>query len=491
MRSPRSRPSRTQHETKEADDHVLRRSEEPRVCAADQFQRRRQRQRRSVPARDAPDRRRRICRTRSSIARRVSHPAAAVRGEGRARDDAGAGQPGPGRRRLRRSRRACPASSAAASASPNRRASRSAATSCTQLHGHRQSRGARAARRSVPEGLRHQLHGRLPHDQRLVADVVAHVSRHHAVHVRDVGLLDYDLERGHQLGLPNRQLSDRALRLRVPGFRAADQRVQLAAGARVGPVQRRIVLAGSRLGAVPARRDPPDTERRRRYEGAELRVGRGLAIQLAQCRAVPDGRHAHRVQRECRDSGQRGRILRSGAGLSEVHSAVGRWLFKVNSELAYGDAFGETTALPPYRNRYAGGPGSVRGFKESTLGPLDSLRNPYGGNLLFANQFELVIPTPAKIAGSTRIALFYDVGNVFSTGGVNFYDRLGDPIDYDFDYDKLKKSVGIGVEWLAPLGSIAFQLRHASQRRCRNGSFLWGRDRGVPVFHRQRLLVPL
>jgi outer membrane protein insertion porin family len=135
---------------------------------------------------------------------------------------------------------------------------------------------------------------------------------------------------------------------------------------------------------------------------------------------------------------------------------VGRWLFRVNSELAYGDAFGETTALPPYRNRYAGGPGSVRGFKESTLGPLDSLRNPYGGNLLFANQFELVIPTPAKIAGSTRLALFYDVGNVFSTGGVNFYDRLGDPIDYDFDYDRLKKSVGIGVEWLAPLGLLRF-----------------------------------
>src|SRR5690606_35096645 len=29
----------------------------------------------------------------------------------------------------------------------------------------------------------------------------------------------------------------------------------------------------------------------------------------------------------------------------------GRWLFKVNSELAYGDAFGDTTALPPFRHR--------------------------------------------------------------------------------------------------------------------------------------------
>src|SRR5690606_32284936 len=103
-----------------------------------------------------------------------------------------------------------------------------------------------------------------------------------------------------------------------------------------------------------------------------------------------------------------------------------------------------------------GGPGSVRGFKESYMGPRDSLRNPYGGNLLFANQFELILPTPERIAGSTRIALFYDVGNIFSTRGVTFLDRLGDPIEYDFDYDNLKQSVGVGVEWLAPLGLLRF-----------------------------------
>jgi outer membrane protein insertion porin family len=134
----------------------------------------------------------------------------------------------------------------------------------------------------------------------------------------------------------------------------------------------------------------------------------------------------------------------------------GEWRFRINTELSYGAGFGDTTAIPPFRNRYGGGPGSVRGFKESYLGPRDDRGNPYGGNLLFANQFELIIPTPEKIAGSTRIALFLDIGNVFSTGGVNFTDKLGDPIDYDFDYDKLKKSVGLGVEWLAPLGLLRF-----------------------------------
>ncbi|HEX6998441.1 MAG TPA: outer membrane protein assembly factor BamA [Gammaproteobacteria bacterium] len=134
----------------------------------------------------------------------------------------------------------------------------------------------------------------------------------------------------------------------------------------------------------------------------------------------------------------------------------GRWRFRINSDVAYGDAMGETTALPPYRNFFGGGPGSVRGFKESTLGPIDDRQNPYGGNMLVANQFELIVPTPEKISGNTRIALFYDIGGVFSTGGVEFFDKLGDRIDYDFDYDRLKRSVGIGVEWLAPLGLLRF-----------------------------------
>ena len=135
----------------------------------------------------------------------------------------------------------------------------------------------------------------------------------------------------------------------------------------------------------------------------------------------------------------------------------GAWMLKLNSELALGEPYGEETlALPPYRNFYAGGPGTVRGFRESWLGPRDSLSNPHGGNMLIANQFELIFPLPERFAASARAALFYDVGNVFHTGGVSFYDRLGDPVSFEFDAARLKQSVGIAVEWLAPLGLLRF-----------------------------------
>ena len=132
-------------------------------------------------------------------------------------------------------------------------------------------------------------------------------------------------------------------------------------------------------------------------------------------------------------------------------------MFKINSELAYGSSYGTTTALPPFRNFFAGGPGSVRGFKESRLGPKDSWGNPHGGNMKFATQFELIITTPERFAASARVALFYDIGNVFTTGGVTFYDRLGDKTDaYLYRSENLKQSVGVGVEWLAPLGLLRF-----------------------------------
>jgi outer membrane protein insertion porin family len=135
---------------------------------------------------------------------------------------------------------------------------------------------------------------------------------------------------------------------------------------------------------------------------------------------------------------------------------VGRWTGRINAELGIAEAMGETTAAPPFKQFYGGGPSSVRGFKESWLGPRDSFGNPYGGNVLVASQLELIIPLPDKWASQARASLFYDIGNVFNTGEVAFTDKLGSPIEYKPDFDELRASVGIGVQWLAPLGLFRF-----------------------------------
>jgi outer membrane protein insertion porin family len=137
---------------------------------------------------------------------------------------------------------------------------------------------------------------------------------------------------------------------------------------------------------------------------------------------------------------------------------LGKWLtFMFNSELGYGKALGDTTSMPPYRNFFAGGPETVRGYRESRLGPKDSFGNPYGGNIKFTNQAELLLPMPEKWRNSARFSLFFDIGNVFSDEDVAFVGRDGvTPVDYEFSFDKLRYSTGVAVQWMAPLGVFRF-----------------------------------
>jgi outer membrane protein insertion porin family len=136
-----------------------------------------------------------------------------------------------------------------------------------------------------------------------------------------------------------------------------------------------------------------------------------------------------------------------------------QWTAALSAEIAFGDALGDdTSALPPYRQFFAGGPDSVRGYSESRLGPKDGFGNPYGGNLKVIGRAELLFPVPDKWRASTRISAFFDMGNVFSQGaGIQFVGIDGvTPVDYEFDYNELKQSAGIAVQWLAPLGVFRF-----------------------------------
>ena len=129
------------------------------------------------------------------------------------------------------------------------------------------------------------------------------------------------------------------------------------------------------------------------------------------------------------------------------------WKAQVN----YGNKVGRTTALPPFAEFFGGGPDTVRGYRESRLGPKDTFGNPYGGNLMTVSNIELLFPTPDKWRANVRVSAFFDLGNVFSTCCVKFYGQDGiTPVNYKFRYNDLKRSVGIAVQWLAPLGIFRF-----------------------------------
>jgi outer membrane protein insertion porin family len=148
------------------------------------------------------------------------------------------------------------------------------------------------------------------------------------------------------------------------------------------------------------------------------------------------------------------------------YSTVGRWTAGVHGVAAFGDSLGETTALPPYLNWFAGGPGSVRGYRG--LGPKDSLGNPYGGNLLVAGQLDLKTAWPRRWSAWMRSGFFIDVGNVFSTDETEFFDGNGQLVDHGFSASELRASAGIAADLLLPFGTV--RLSYAAPLNASDGN---------------------
>ena len=115
--------------------------------------------------------------------------------------------------------------------------------------------------------------------------------------------------------------------------------------------------------------------------------------------------------------------------------------------LGYGNSYGEAQfdGLPPYMNYFAGGSRSVRGYDSNSLGPRDSLTNdPLGGNKRVVANLELILPNIfVEDSKSTRLAAFFDAGNVFAA-------------DQSVDWNEVRTSTGLAFMWLAPIGTLRF-----------------------------------
>ncbi|MBW4047285.1 MAG: outer membrane protein assembly factor BamA [Proteobacteria bacterium] len=102
--------------------------------------------------------------------------------------------------------------------------------------------------------------------------------------------------------------------------------------------------------------------------------------------------------------------------------------------------------LPIFKNLYAGGIGTVRGFQQSSLGPLDAQGNALGGAKLLVADFEYQFPFPGTGADkSLRMSTFLDSGYVW---GENQKVSLKD----------MRAAVGIAVSWISPIGPLKFSI---------------------------------
>ena len=152
----------------------------------------------------------------------------------------------------------------------------------------------------------------------------------------------------------------------------------------------------------------------------------------------------------------------------------GGFVLRGYGKLGYGND------LPFYKNFYAGGYGSVRGYDNSSLGPKypsvifqemgkdDLSKEEVGGNALVQFGTELAIPLPFKgdWTRQVRPVLFAEGAQVFNTQcdvpngsdlvvgtAVNMKQYCKD--NYKFDFDNMRYSVGVGFTWITMIGPLS------------------------------------
>ena len=98
--------------------------------------------------------------------------------------------------------------------------------------------------------------------------------------------------------------------------------------------------------------------------------------------------------------------------------------------------------LPFYKNLYAGGVTSVRGYDSYSLGPRDSLGAILGGTKRLVGNAEVLFPVPGMgVDRSMRLAVFLDAGQVY---GADETVRLSE----------LRYSTGLAFSWNSPMGPL-------------------------------------
>jgi outer membrane protein insertion porin family len=116
-----------------------------------------------------------------------------------------------------------------------------------------------------------------------------------------------------------------------------------------------------------------------------------------------------------------------------------------NAELGLGSAAGGKS-YPVFKNFYGGGLGSVRGFEQGSLGPVDVSGTVVGGTRKLNVNMEVLTPFPGAGNDRTlRMYGFFDVGMVGgSDGGLAINANASD----------LRSSVGVGISWISPVGPL-------------------------------------
>jgi outer membrane protein insertion porin family len=135
------------------------------------------------------------------------------------------------------------------------------------------------------------------------------------------------------------------------------------------------------------------------------------------------------------------RYLRSTYQFQKYWPLGKKYTLLFNTEGGWGHALNDQE-YPVFKNYFGGGLGSVRGFDQGSMGPVDLTGAYIGGNRKLNLNTELYVPFPgAGNDKSLRIFGFIDAGNIWGE-------------KESVELDSLRASGGIGLSWISPVGPL-------------------------------------
>ncbi len=137
------------------------------------------------------------------------------------------------------------------------------------------------------------------------------------------------------------------------------------------------------------------------------------------------------------------------------HPIAGKFIATARGDVGYGTSFSGAQSYPFFKNFYAGGMDSVRGYEANSLGPNDSNGDPTGGNLLADASVGIIFPN--HISDNLRTTAFFDGGNVYNTYNNRKYNGTGS--------GGPRYAYGLEADWLTPLGLIDLSVAKALNPR--------------------------
>ncbi|MGB7988821.1 MAG: outer membrane protein assembly factor BamA [Candidatus Methylophosphatis roskildensis] len=129
------------------------------------------------------------------------------------------------------------------------------------------------------------------------------------------------------------------------------------------------------------------------------------------------------------------------------------YVLALNTEVGIGNGYGGRE-LPFYKNFFAGGIGSVRGYESSSIGPRDTVtEESLGGNRRAIGSLEFLFPFPGSGNDrSLRLGWFVDAGQVWEKG-------------QKLSFGDMRYSTGLSVAWTSPLGPLKFSIGQPFKRK--------------------------